>query len=118
VVVLAGAQLDDHLDLTCASWSVDEDLIAQLRAQDEFFWLDLVAPSAEDVQRIGALLGWHPLSIEDTQRMGQRPKLDVYGDAALLCCRPRWRCIPRTRTTTRWRRCTATSARVHRHRAR
>ena len=28
----------------------DEELIAQLRAQDEFFWLDLIAPSAEEVQ--------------------------------------------------------------------
>lgn len=62
----------------------DEELIAQLRAQDEFFWLDLIAPSAEEIQRIGTVLGWHPLSIEDTQRMGQRPKLDVYGDGALL----------------------------------
>jgi len=64
--------------------TIDEPLIAQLRAQDEFFWLDLVSPSAEDIQRLGTLLGWHPLAIEDTQRMGQRPKLDVYGDAALL----------------------------------
>ncbi|GAB6858687.1 magnesium transporter CorA family protein [Microbacterium xylanilyticum] len=64
--------------------SIDEPLIAQLRAQEEFFWLDLVAPSPGDVQRLGTLLGWHPLSIEDTQRMGQRPKLDVYGDEALL----------------------------------
>jgi len=64
--------------------TIDETLIAQLRAQDEFFWLDLVSPSADDVQRLGTLLGWHPLSIEDTQRMGQRPKLDVYGEGALL----------------------------------
>ena len=62
----------------------DEPLIAQLRAQQEFFWLDLISPSAEEIQRLGTVLGWHPLSIEDTQRMGQRPKLDVYGDAALL----------------------------------
>jgi magnesium transporter len=64
--------------------TVDETLIAQLRAQGEFFWLDLVSPSAADVQQLGQLLGWHPLSIEDTQRMGQRPKLDVYGEGALL----------------------------------
>jgi len=64
--------------------TIDEPLIAQLRGQGEFFWLDLVAPSAEEIQRLGTLLGWHPLSIEDTQRMGQRPKLDVYGEGALL----------------------------------
>ncbi|PRB01946.1 magnesium transporter CorA family protein [Microbacterium sp. MYb64] len=64
--------------------SIDESLVAQLRGQGEFFWLDLTSPSAEDVQRLGTLLGWHPLSIEDTQRMGQRPKLDVYGEGALL----------------------------------
>ncbi|MBS1907596.1 MAG: magnesium transporter CorA family protein, partial [Actinobacteria bacterium] len=64
--------------------SIDESLIAQLRARGEFFWLDLVSPTAEEIQRLGTLLGWHPLSIEDTQRMGQRPKLDVYGETALL----------------------------------
>ncbi|MFB7844874.1 magnesium transporter CorA family protein [Microbacterium sp. NPDC056052] len=64
--------------------TVDESLIAELRRQGEFFWLDLVSPSEEEIQRLGTLLGWHPLSIEDTQRMGQRPKLDVYGDGALL----------------------------------
>lgn len=62
----------------------DTDLIAALRAQGEFFWLDLAAPTAAEVQEIGTALGWHPLAIEDTQRMGQRPKLDVYGDGALL----------------------------------
>lgn len=64
--------------------SIDESLIAQLRGQGEFFWLDLVSPTADEIQRLGTLLGWHPLSIEDTQRMGQRPKLDVYGEGALL----------------------------------
>lgn len=64
--------------------TIDEALIAQLRAQGGFFWLDLVSPTAEEIQRLGTLLGWHPLSIEDTQRMGQRPKLDAYGETALL----------------------------------
>ena len=64
--------------------AVDETLIAQLRAQQEFFWLDLADPSDADVQRLGALLGLHPLAIEDSTRFGQRPKLDTYGDTALL----------------------------------
>ncbi|WP_295012058.1 magnesium transporter CorA family protein [uncultured Microbacterium sp.] len=64
--------------------AIDESLIAQLRSAQQFFWLDLVDPSAEDVQSLGTALGWHPLAIEDTQRMGQRPKLDMYDETALL----------------------------------
>lgn len=63
---------------------IDDDLIRQLKAQGEFFWLDLVGPSKEDVEHLGAVLGLHPLAIEDTVRFGQRPKLDTYGDTALL----------------------------------
>ncbi|MGN8024659.1 magnesium transporter CorA family protein [Microbacterium sp. 22242] len=64
--------------------TVDETLIARLRAQQEFFWLDLADPADADVQRLGALLGLHPLAIEDSTKFGQRPKLDTYGDTALL----------------------------------
>ena len=63
---------------------VDRDRIAQLRERDEFFWLDLTDPSADDVKALGALLGLHPVAIEDTIEFGQRPKLDSYGDHVLF----------------------------------
>ncbi|MFE6736709.1 magnesium/cobalt transporter CorA [Microbacterium sp. NPDC057650] len=64
--------------------SVDADEIRALRERGEFFWLDLVSPPKEDIERLGALLGLHPLAVEDSVKFGQRPKLDTYGDTALL----------------------------------
>jgi magnesium transporter len=63
---------------------VDEERIAELRARDEFFWVDLVVPTEEDVERLGRALGLHPVALEDTLEFGQRPKLDLYGDHLLL----------------------------------
>jgi magnesium transporter len=63
---------------------VDRDRIAALRARDEFFWLDLVAPAAGDLTAAGELLALHELALEDTREFGQRPKLDRYPDAVLL----------------------------------
>jgi magnesium transporter len=63
---------------------VDRDRIAALRARDEFFWIDLYAPSPEELAALGELLGLHELAMEDTREFGQRPKLDRYADAVLL----------------------------------
>jgi magnesium transporter len=63
---------------------VEADRIEPLVARDEFFWLDLVAPSEDDLDPLGALLGLHPLALEDTKELGQRPKVDRYSDSVLL----------------------------------
>jgi magnesium transporter len=63
---------------------VDGERIKALRAKDEFFWLDLEAPSPEDLDLAGALLDIHELALEDTREFGQRPKVDRYTDAVLL----------------------------------
>ena len=59
---------------------IDREAIERLRATDEFFWLDLVRPSAADIDELGPLFGVHPLVIEDLHKFGQRPKLDDYPD--------------------------------------
>ncbi|MGH2946850.1 MAG: magnesium transporter CorA family protein [Solirubrobacteraceae bacterium] len=59
---------------------VDADRIADGRP----FWLDLVDPPAHEVERVGTLLGLHPVALEDTREFGQRPKVDVYEDHVLL----------------------------------
>ena len=64
--------------------TLEEERISALRERDEFFWLDLEAPSDEDLDSIGSLLGIHPLALEDTREFGQRPKLDAYSDHLLL----------------------------------
>jgi magnesium transporter len=63
---------------------LDEDRIAELRSRDEFFWLDLENPPADELARAGELLALHPVALEDTLEWGQRPKLDTYGDHLLL----------------------------------
>lgn len=62
----------------------DPERLAQLRARDEFFWLDLHGPTPEELEAVGRQLGLPELAIEDSSEMGQRPKLDEYGDTVLL----------------------------------
>jgi magnesium transporter len=64
--------------------AVDPDRIASERQGHHPFWLDLVDAPADDVDRLGELLGLHPVAIEDTREFGQRPKVDVYQDHVLL----------------------------------
>jgi magnesium transporter len=64
--------------------SVDRERIAALRERDEFFWLDLKAPSDAELDTLRELLHLHPLAIEDTREWHQRPKLDQYEDHVLL----------------------------------
>jgi magnesium transporter len=64
--------------------TVDEARIRELRERDEFFWIDLLAPSDETLDTLGALLHLHPVALEDTREFRQRPKLDAYEDHILL----------------------------------
>jgi len=63
---------------------VDPAEIARLRERDEFFWIDLLSPSEEEVERLGEALELHPVALEDTREFGQRPKMDPYGTHLLL----------------------------------
>jgi magnesium transporter len=64
--------------------SVDLAELRDLRARDEFFWLDLNDPNPETMREVGEALSLHRLAVEDTQEFGQRPKADDYGDHLLL----------------------------------
>lgn len=59
---------------------IDKDRVNDLVSRDQFFWLDLTAPSDEDVAWLGERFAFHPLALEDTLHFGQRPKLDDYGN--------------------------------------
>jgi magnesium transporter len=63
---------------------VDPELIARLRAEHHFFWIDLVGPSEEQVHGLGAALDLHPVALEDTLEMGQRPKIEPYDGHILV----------------------------------
>jgi magnesium transporter len=64
--------------------NIDGDRIAEQRAKDEFFWLDLSSPSPDELHRAREVLGLHPLAMEDTIEWNQRPKVDTYGDHVLV----------------------------------
>ena len=63
---------------------IDDGVLDSLAKQDEFFWLDLAGPSAEDIGALAKRFGWHELLVEDLANFGQRPKIDNYGDYMLL----------------------------------
>ena len=63
---------------------IDQSLIRELCEKQEFFWLDLTAPTDQQIRALGEILSLHPLAVEDSLHFGQRPKLDVYGEKALL----------------------------------
>jgi magnesium transporter len=63
---------------------VEEDRIDRLVRADHYFWLDLLDPPDDVLDRAASLLGLHPLALEDTKEFRQRPKIDSYEDAVLL----------------------------------
>ena len=74
--------------------SIDEARIRDHLERDHFFWLDLTAPSHEDLSRLRSLFGFHPLALEDSDEFQQRPKLDSYGDHVFLVFYGAWRDRP------------------------
>jgi magnesium transporter len=59
-------------------------LVAQLIDTGQPFWLDIENPTDEVVDQLATRLGLHPLAVEDSKQFGQRAKLQVYGNAAML----------------------------------
>jgi magnesium transporter len=64
--------------------AANEQTIRSHIEHDQFFWLDLDNPSEDEVHRLGELLEFCPLTIEDTLQFGQRPKLDDYDTYAFM----------------------------------
>jgi len=63
---------------------VDRELLDGHLKDGEFFWLDLHRPAAEDLTLLSDLFRFHPLAVEDADHFGQRPKIDPFGDFALI----------------------------------
>lgn len=64
--------------------AIDPPTIEKLLARDQFFWLDLAAPTSEDAEMLRELFGFHPLALEDVLHFGQRPKLDDFHDYVFM----------------------------------
>jgi magnesium transporter len=56
-------------------------------AQTEFDWVGLVEPSAEEMARIQARYGLHPLAIEDALNPRQNAKAESYGSQLFVVAR-------------------------------
>ena len=65
-------------------WEPAPSLIAQLIEAGQPFWLDIENPTDELIDQLATRLGLHPLAVEDSKQFGQRAKLQVYGNGALL----------------------------------
>ncbi len=50
----------------------------------QFTWVDIARPDEDEIAWLTDVLGLHRLEREDLTKFGQRPKLDPYGDHALL----------------------------------
>ena len=65
-------------------WEPSPSLIAQLTAAGQPFWLDIEDPTDEIIDQLATGLGLHPLAVEDSKQFGQRAKLQVYQNGAML----------------------------------
>jgi magnesium transporter len=65
-------------------WDPSLSLVGQLIEAGQPFWLDIENPTGEVVDQLATLLGLHPLAVEDSKQFGQRAKLQVYGNGAML----------------------------------
>jgi len=55
------------------------DALDTLRALDgQIVWIDLPDPTPETMSRLAAILGLHPLAVEDALQRRQRPKVEEY----------------------------------------
>jgi magnesium transporter len=65
--------------------ALDEARITELRARDEFFWLDLTAPADSDLETLARLFELDPLAVDDIHDPShERARLHPYGDYMLI----------------------------------
>jgi magnesium transporter len=74
-----------YRDGECAEENFDPALISDhLESGSCIVWLDLEAPTADDLVLIAEEFGLNPLAVEDATAERQRPKLDHYDDHIFL----------------------------------
>jgi magnesium transporter len=62
----------------------DVAAIRALHEREEFYWLDLYAPTDAELDELGELLDIPKLALQDTKEFGERPKIDDYGPRVLI----------------------------------
>jgi len=64
-----------------------EAIPSRLRDKGGSAWVDLESPSAEEVQGLGPIFGFHPLALEDCLSPEGHPKIEEYDDTVFLVSR-------------------------------
>ena len=62
----------------------------RLIGEDDFIWIGLHEPSAEELNEVAVAFDLHPLAVEDALVAHQRPKLEVYEDSLFLVLKSLW----------------------------
>ena len=63
---------------------LNRENVEKLLAGDSFFWLDIDQPDADDYEILRDVFKFHPLAVEDSEKFGQRAKIDDYDDFVFL----------------------------------
>ena len=63
---------------------LEQERVHELLERGTFFWVDVHAPVAADLEILRDEFGFHPLSLEDSWRFGQRPKIEDYDGYVFL----------------------------------
>lgn len=77
-------------DGTVSTDSSPEALTRALKDDKAVFWLDMFAPTDDEVSYLDEVFGFHPLAIEDSIKRVQRPKIEAYRHIGETCSQPYW----------------------------
>jgi magnesium transporter len=58
--------------------------VEKLLAGNSFFWIDVDQPNEADYEILREVFKFHPLAVEDSEKFGQRSKLDEYDDFVFI----------------------------------
>src|SRR5665213_1235302 len=58
--------------------------VEKLLAGDTFFWIEVDQPHEDDFAIFRDVFKFHPLAVEDSEKFGQRAKIDDYDDYVFL----------------------------------
>lgn len=72
-------------DGTISTDPSEQSLNRALRDPHARFWVDMEAPTDEELALLDDVFGFHPLAIEDTIQYNQRPKIESYNHVGDAC---------------------------------
>jgi magnesium transporter len=64
-----------------------EEKIDRADRRGEFVWIGIADPTEDEMQKLAACYGLHPLAVEDAIKANQLPKIDVYDDQLFVVAR-------------------------------